>query len=64
MGVTTILPSQMHICIKRLYSNARPADVYFVVEYLVGSDLMLYIQLKQLSLRQANFCESEVILAL
>ena len=38
--------------------------VYFVMEYVSGGDLMLHIQRKQFSLRQANFYASEVLLAL
>ncbi|KAJ7134427.1 hypothetical protein C8R44DRAFT_770454 [Mycena epipterygia] len=38
--------------------------VYFVMEYVSGGDLMLHIQRKQFSLRQAKFYASEVLLAL
>ncbi|KAL0960806.1 hypothetical protein HGRIS_005822 [Hohenbuehelia grisea] len=38
--------------------------VYFVMEYISGGDLMLHIQRKQFSLRQAKFYASEVLLAL
>jgi len=38
--------------------------VYFVMEYVSGGDLMLHIQRKQFSLRQAKFYASEVCLAL
>jgi hypothetical protein len=38
-------------------------DVYFVVEYVGGRDLMLYITLKQFSLRQAKISASVVLLA-
>ena len=38
--------------------------VYFVMEYVSGGDLMLHIQHKQFSLRQAKFYASEVLLAL
>ncbi|KAG5645474.1 hypothetical protein DXG03_006019 [Asterophora parasitica] len=38
--------------------------VYFVMEYVSGGDLMLHIQRRQFSLRQAKFYASEVLLAL
>ncbi|KDQ62195.1 hypothetical protein JAAARDRAFT_30093 [Jaapia argillacea MUCL 33604] len=38
--------------------------VYFVMEYVSGGDLMLHIQRKQFSLRQAKFYACEVLLAL
>ncbi|KLO17260.1 hypothetical protein SCHPADRAFT_846694 [Schizopora paradoxa] len=38
--------------------------VYFVMEYVSGGDLMLHIQKKQFSLRQAKFYGQEVLLAL
>lgn len=38
--------------------------VYFVMEYVSGGDLMLHIQRKQFSPRQAKFYASEVLLAL
>ncbi|KAH6911535.1 AGC/PKC protein kinase [Coprinopsis sp. MPI-PUGE-AT-0042] len=38
--------------------------IYFVMEYVSGGDLMLHIQRKQFSLRQAKFYASEVLLAL
>ena len=38
--------------------------VYFVMEYVSGGDLMLHIQRKQFSLRQAKYYASEVLLAL
>lgn len=38
--------------------------IYFVMEYISGGDLMLHIQRKQFSLRQAKFYASEVLLAL
>ncbi|KAG8862446.1 Serine/threonine kinase [Tulasnella sp. 330] len=38
--------------------------VYFVMEYVSGGDLMLHIQRKQFSLRQAKFYSCEVLLAL
>ncbi|KAJ3933783.1 MAG: kinase-like domain-containing protein, partial [Lentinula lateritia] len=38
--------------------------VYFIMEYASGGDLMLHIQRKQFSLRQAKFYASEVLLAL
>lgn len=38
--------------------------IYFVMEYISGGDLMLHIQKKQFSLRQAKFYASEVLLAL
>nr|AIO05494.1 Protein kinase C [Hypsizygus marmoreus] len=38
--------------------------VYFVLEYVCGGDLLLHIQRKQFSLRQAKFYASEVLLAL
>ena len=38
--------------------------MYFVMEYVSGGDLMLHIQRKQFSLRQAKFYASEVLLAL
>ncbi|KIO16838.1 hypothetical protein M407DRAFT_85547, partial [Tulasnella calospora MUT 4182] len=38
--------------------------VYFVMEYVSGGDLMLHIQRKQFSLRQAKFYAQEVLLAL
>ncbi|KIY46572.1 hypothetical protein FISHEDRAFT_66415 [Fistulina hepatica ATCC 64428] len=38
--------------------------VYFVMEYVSGGDLMLHIQRKQFSLRQAKFYATEVLLAL
>jgi len=38
--------------------------VYFVMEYISGGDLMLHIQRKQFSLRQAKFYAAEVLLAL
>ncbi|KIY72512.1 hypothetical protein CYLTODRAFT_417900 [Cylindrobasidium torrendii FP15055 ss-10] len=38
--------------------------IYFVMEYVGGGDLMLHIQRKQFSLRQAKFYASEVLLAL
>ncbi|KIJ54841.1 hypothetical protein M422DRAFT_24731 [Sphaerobolus stellatus SS14] len=38
--------------------------VYFVMEYVSGGDLMLHIQRKQFSLRQAKFYGCEVLLAL
>jgi len=38
--------------------------VYFVMEYVSGGDLMLHIQRKQFSVRQAKFYASEVLLAL
>ena len=38
--------------------------VYFVMEYVSGGDLMLHIQRKQFTLRQAKFYASEVLLAL
>lgn len=38
--------------------------VYFVMEYVSGGDLMLHIQKKQFTLRQAKFYACEVLLAL
>lgn len=38
--------------------------IYFVMEYISGGDLMLHIQRKQFSLRQAKFYACEVLLAL
>lgn len=38
--------------------------MYFVMEYVSGGDLMLHIQRKQFSLRQAKFYGCEVLLAL
>lgn len=38
--------------------------IYFVMEYISGGDLMLHIQRKQFSVRQAKFYASEVLLAL
>lgn len=38
--------------------------VYFVMEYISGGDLMLHIQKKQFTLRQAKFYACEVLLAL
>ncbi|CCO29181.1 classical protein kinase C [Rhizoctonia solani AG-1 IB] len=38
--------------------------IYFVMEYVSGGDLMLHIQRKQFSLRQAKFYACEVLLAL
>lgn len=38
--------------------------VYFVMEYVSGGDLMLHIQRKQFTLRQAKFYACEVLLAL
>ncbi|GBE84888.1 Protein kinase C-like [Sparassis crispa] len=38
--------------------------VYFVMEYVSGGDLMLHIQRRQFSLRQAKFYACEVLLAL
>jgi classical protein kinase C/novel protein kinase C epsilon type len=38
--------------------------VYFVMEYISGGDLMLHIQRKQFTLRQAKFYACEVLLAL
>ena len=38
--------------------------MYFVMEYVSGGDLMLHIQRKQFSLRQAKYYASEVLLAL
>jgi len=38
--------------------------VYFVMEYVSGGDLMLHIQRKQFSLRQAKYYACEVLLAL
>lgn len=38
--------------------------VYFVMEYVSGGDLMLHIQRKQFSLRQAKYYAAEVLLAL
>ena len=38
--------------------------IYFVMEYISGGDLMLHIQKKQFTLRQAKFYACEVLLAL
>lgn len=38
--------------------------VYFVMEYISGGDLMLHIQRRQFTLRQAKFYACEVLLAL
>lgn len=38
--------------------------IYFVMEYVSGGDLMLHIQRKQFTLRQAKFYACEVLLAL
>ncbi|ODN84467.1 hypothetical protein L202_00413 [Cryptococcus amylolentus CBS 6039] len=38
--------------------------VYFVMEYISGGDLMLHIQKKQFTLRQAKYYACEVLLAL
>lgn len=38
--------------------------IYFVMEYVSGGDLMLHIQKKQFTLRQAKFYACEVLLAL
>lgn len=38
--------------------------IYFVMEYISGGDLMLHIQRKQFSVRQAKFYACEVLLAL
>lgn len=38
--------------------------VYFVMEYVSGGDLMLHIQKKQFTLRQAKYYACEVLLAL
>nr|ODO02707.1 AGC/PKC protein kinase [Cryptococcus depauperatus CBS 7855] len=38
--------------------------VYFVMEYISGGDLMLHIQKRQFTLRQAKFYACEVLLAL
>ncbi|CAK9787244.1 hypothetical protein CC85DRAFT_73077 [Cutaneotrichosporon oleaginosum] len=38
--------------------------VYFVMDYISGGDLMLHIQRKQFTLRQAKFYACEVLLAL
>ncbi|GMK58822.1 hypothetical protein CspeluHIS016_0602640 [Cutaneotrichosporon spelunceum] len=38
--------------------------IYFVMEYISGGDLMLHIQRKQFTLRQAKFYACEVLLAL
>ena len=38
--------------------------VYFVMEYVSGGDLLLHIQRKIFSIRQAKYYASEVLLAL